>query len=230
MCPGLEKVALYTWRLLRVRRAPQRADRTGFGRPNRCSGRAGRPKVRQRLRRRSGASGACCRALAVRFWRPNARRAAGWGGNRHPRLRRRRHVATFALTWRDYCLWRSASKESTFVGEAPRLSPGRTEPRACLVHQTRRAMPPPLRPAPGIHRGDEFGHGRQVSRVMLLCISPEPAGGPSPTGSFQVGRVLSRPLAPTQARDQFPIRPTTHQLCLMCPASGQPCAIVRLSS
>ena len=70
-----KKVALYTWRLLRVRRARRGADRTGFSSPDRCSGALGQSKSRKRLRNRSGAAAACRCALAVRGRRPDARRA-----------------------------------------------------------------------------------------------------------------------------------------------------------
>ena len=73
--PAWEKVALYTWRLLRVRRARRGADRTGFSSPDRCSGALGQSKSRKRLRNRSGAAAACRCALAVRGRRPDARRA-----------------------------------------------------------------------------------------------------------------------------------------------------------
>ena len=73
--PAWKKVALYTWRLLRMRRARRGADRTGFSSPDRCSGALGQSKSSKRLRNRSGAVAACRSALAVRGRRPDARRA-----------------------------------------------------------------------------------------------------------------------------------------------------------
>jgi hypothetical protein len=79
VCLGLERVVLSTWRLLRVRRAHRGADRKGFSSPDRCSGTLGQSKSRKRLRNRSGAAAACRSAVAVRWRRPDARRAAKMG-------------------------------------------------------------------------------------------------------------------------------------------------------
>ena len=57
----------------------------------------------------------CVGGVQARDGRPD------WG-KRHSSLRRRRHVATFALTWRAYCLCRTATTRLNFCGAGPRLN------------------------------------------------------------------------------------------------------------
>ena len=132
----------------------------GIQQPGSMFGRPGSIQVEQTLAqslRHRGSVPLC----SGRAWAAS-RRAAGAELRR--KLRRRRHVSTFALTWRDYCLWRSASTHSTFAGEAPRLY-GQSLSHACHRPQT----PPPSAP---------FTHLEQPPQIASAL-----AGCPSPPGT-----------------------------------------------
>ena len=63
-----------------------------------------------------------------------------------------RHVATFALTWRHYCLWKAGFAESTFASKRCDYMAGRQRsvrlPRTCVIaaifalHETQRGCTP----------------------------------------------------------------------------------------
>ena len=159
-------------------------------------GAPGHSKSRQRLRNRSGVTGACRRALAMRRRRPDARWAAGWGGNRHSSLRRRRHVATFALTCRVYCLCRTATTRLNFCGEGPRLN----GQGLAAVTPTVRKISPCLRTLPSSpwERGPSSSKPRRTltSEGPSLSVSkksPTPQGPQTPLSPPRLSRRLTSP-------------------------------------